>query len=152
MRLITLIFFICSLTCFVEAFTIIGKVVAIADGDTCTVLYEKKQYKIRLEHIDTPEKKQAFGQDAKKALSDLIFGKLVMVAVSKQDRYKRHIGTIHIHDNNINLKMVELGFAWHYKKYSKDKAFADAEINAKKASLGLWNMENPVPPWKFRKK
>ena len=38
-----------------------GKVIALADGDTITVLRDKSQVKIRLEGIDAPEKNQAFG-------------------------------------------------------------------------------------------
>lgn len=42
-----------------------GKVVAVADGDTITVLHDKVQVKVRLTEIDAPEKKQAFGNGAK---------------------------------------------------------------------------------------
>jgi endonuclease YncB( thermonuclease family) len=38
-----------------------GKVVAVADGDTITVLREREQVKVRLVEIDAPEKAQAFG-------------------------------------------------------------------------------------------
>jgi endonuclease YncB( thermonuclease family) len=39
-----------------------GKVVAVADGDTITVLdIQRQQHKIRLAGIDAPEKAQAFG-------------------------------------------------------------------------------------------
>jgi len=38
-----------------------GKVVAVADGDTITVLRDHVQVKVRLNEIDAPEKKQAFG-------------------------------------------------------------------------------------------
>ena len=41
-----------------------GVVVNVADGDTITVLQDSKQYKIRLYGIDSPEKKQDFGQKA----------------------------------------------------------------------------------------
>lgn len=45
---------------------IVGKVVALADGDTLTVLdADHVQHKIRLAGIDTPERKQPFGQRAK---------------------------------------------------------------------------------------
>jgi endonuclease YncB( thermonuclease family) len=40
-----------------------GRVVAIADGDTITILdRDKHQRKIRFNGIDAPEKKQPFGQ------------------------------------------------------------------------------------------
>ena len=50
-----------------------GKVVALADGDTITVLRDRTQVKIRLEGIDALEKNQAFGNKAKVALSDHVF-------------------------------------------------------------------------------
>lgn len=41
--------------------TIMGKVVAVADGDTLIVLdHNHVQHKIRLAGIDAPEKKQSF--------------------------------------------------------------------------------------------
>ena len=68
-----------------------GKVVAVTDGDTITVLDEmdKGNFKIRLEKIDAPEKKQAFGSKAKQFLSSLIFGKQVTVRFKAVDRYGR---------------------------------------------------------------
>lgn len=53
---------------------LVGQAVAIADGDTLAVLdANKKQHKMRLAVIDTPERKQAFGSKAKKALGDNVF-------------------------------------------------------------------------------
>lgn len=45
-----------------------GKVVQISDCDTLTVLVDKRQVKIRLAEIDTPESRQDYGQRAKQAL------------------------------------------------------------------------------------
>ena len=60
-----------------------GMVVGVSDGDTATVLTtDKKQVKVRLIEIDAPEKKQAFGNQSKKSLSDICFKKPV-VAVEK---------------------------------------------------------------------
>jgi Micrococcal nuclease (thermonuclease) homologs len=51
---------------------LIGRVVAIADGDTLTILdATNTQHKIRLAGIDSPEKAQPFGQVCKQSLSDL---------------------------------------------------------------------------------
>ncbi|MDB4521966.1 thermonuclease family protein [Gammaproteobacteria bacterium] len=63
-----------------------GKVVAIADGDTLTLLVDHTQHKIRLAEIDTPERKQAWYQKAKDALSELVFSKEVSVTVTTKDR------------------------------------------------------------------
>ena len=66
-----------------------GKVVAVTDGDTITVLDEMDQgkFKIRLDKIDAPEKKQAFGSKSKQFLSSLIFGKQVSIRYRAVDHY-----------------------------------------------------------------
>ena len=59
-----------------------GRVVGVADGDTLTVLDgARRQVKVRLAEIDTPESGQPYGDRARQALSDLAFGKAVRVAV-----------------------------------------------------------------------
>ena len=62
-----------------------GKVVAVTDGDTITVLddMDKGRFRIRLDKIDAPEKKQAFGAKAKQYLSTLIYGKQVKIRFKK---------------------------------------------------------------------
>ena len=140
------------LTFSITAETISGKVVSVSDGDTVTILdSSNKQYKIRFEHIDTPEKSQDFGQRAKQHLSKLIFGKQVKAVIKTKDRYSRYIATIYLNDTNINLAMVKAGFAWHYKAYSKDKTFAQAEEAARTKKLGLWADKSAVPPWDHRR-
>ena len=63
-----------------QAFEFTGKVVGVTDGDTITVLFEgKKQYKVRLQHIDCPETRQPFATKAKQSLSSKVFGKGVTV-------------------------------------------------------------------------
>ncbi len=70
-----------------NAATIIGRVVAVADGDTLTVLdVNNTQHKIRLSGIDAPEKKQPYGQRSKQSLSDLAFDKQVSVETDKTDK------------------------------------------------------------------
>ena len=56
-----------------SAGTIKGKVVAVADGDTITVLdATNTKHKIRLQGIDAPEKAQAFGQKSKQSLHQMV--------------------------------------------------------------------------------
>ena len=80
-----------------------GRVVAVADGDTITVLDSSSvQHKIRLEGIDAPEKKQAHGQDAKAALSKMVFGKQVTVRVSKREKWGRELGDVRLDKVDVN--------------------------------------------------
>jgi len=54
--------------------TLHGKVVGVSDGDTLTLLIDRKQVKVRLTEIDAPEIKQAFGQRSRKSLGELCAG------------------------------------------------------------------------------
>ena len=48
--------------------------------------------------------------------------------------------------------MIKSGNAWHFKKYSKDEKYAEAEVYAQTKRLGLWSEENtPLAPWDYRK-
>lgn len=48
-----------------------GQVVSVLDGDTIDVLHDQHPERIRLNGIDCPEKGQAFGKQAKRAVSEL---------------------------------------------------------------------------------
>lgn len=47
-----------------QAFAWTGQVVSVTDGDTIKVQQDGRETKIRLYGVDTPGKKQAFGQKA----------------------------------------------------------------------------------------
>lgn len=135
-----------------------GKVIRVSDGDTITVLDENKStYKIRFEGIDAPESKQDFGQKSKKHLSDLIFGKTVLVLTSKVDKYGRFVGRVVFDRKDINLEQLRAGLAWHYKKYADEQGEADRieyasiEAQAKSLNVGLWIDPAPTPPWDWRR-
>ncbi len=129
-----------------------GKVISIADGDTLTVLVGKESIRIRLEGIDAPESKQAFGNKAKQHLQSLVGTKEATVHPTGKDKYGRTLGEVFVDGVSLNQKMVEDGFAWHYKQYSTDAKLAKAESAAKSKKLGLWADPNPLAPWEFRKR
>ena len=129
-----------------------GKVIGVMDGDTIKILAAgNKQFKIRLSDIDAPEKKQAFGNRAKWFLSDLIYRKIVTVQFSKKDRYKRIIGRVYLDDIDVNKELVRQGYAWVYRKYSKDRTLLRLEEYARSNRLGLWRDFDAVEPYIFRK-
>jgi endonuclease YncB( thermonuclease family) len=144
---------------FAYAKTIEGLVVGVADGDTITVLDQQKNtYKIRLQGIDAPEKKQAFGEKSKQSLHDLVHSKQVRIEYDKEDKYGRIVGKVTVDDVDVCLQQLVLGMAWHYKKYQNEQSVSDravyneTELKSKSLKLGLWSDDTPMPPWEFRKK
>ena len=135
------------------AMNIKGKVVKIADGDTITIqTLNNEKIKIRLYGIDAPEKKQDYGIKSLDVLKELSYGKTVDVEVKEKDRYGRTVGIVFLNGEEINLKMIETGNAWHYKKYAKEEmSYANAEAEARKKKLGLWNSDKQISPWEYRK-
>ncbi len=63
-----------------------GKVVKVTDGDSITVLDNITEHRIRLQGIDAPERKQAFGNASRKHLATLVAGREVTVKWGKRDR------------------------------------------------------------------
>jgi len=143
----------------VQADTLLGRVVSVADGDTITVLDDTNtQHKIRLTGIDAPEKRQAFGNIAKQSLADMVAGQSVAVEWVKADKYGRKLGKVLLAGLDCNLVQVKRGLAWHYKQYQREQSpldqqiYSAAEIEARQVKAGLWRDADPVPPWEFRHK
>lgn len=129
-----------------------GKVVGVSDGDTITVMKQGRGVKIRLAEIDCPEKRQPFGKKAKQYTSDLCFDKIVTVKPTDVDRYGRVVGHAILPDGKIlNQELIKTGLAWHYKKYSDSKKFAQLEDDARNAGVGLWSGSGQLPPWEWRR-
>jgi micrococcal nuclease len=149
-----------------SAAEIIGKVIAVSDGDTITVLAPgNRPTKVRLAGIDAPERNQPFGQKSRQHLADLVFGKEVRVSVVDKDRYGRVVGIVYVPKPipngeiiiDVDLAQIESGHAWAYRDYLKGlpagKAgrYVAAERDAKEKKQGLWTDKNPEPPWQYRK-
>ncbi|PXV82465.1 thermonuclease family protein [Nitrosomonas eutropha] len=151
-KILFLAIFIVALPLQAEQLT--GRVVAISDGDTLTILdSSKKQIKIRMAGIDTPESKQPYGTKAKQELSDLAFGKTATIEVEATDRYKRKVGRVYVNRVNINAEMVKRGAAWVYPQYANDLLLYSLEHEARLNRRGLWKLPDNerVPPWLWRK-
>ena len=131
-----------------------GRVIGISDGDTFTLLTAaKQQVKIRLAEIDAPESGQPYGLKSKQALSELIFGKDVLVRVQTTDRYGRIVGRPYVGDLDICEEMVRMGAAWAYREYLRDKGLLTLEADAKAQERGLWGLSEAqnAPPWEWRR-
>jgi len=146
---------------------IIGKVVAVTDGDTIKVLDSSyTEYKVRLSGIDAPERGQPHGTSSRDHLASLVAGKEVRVDWYKQDKYGRIVGKVWVEPADCptcgktldaSLAQVTDGMAWWYHYYAEEQSAEDrgryesAEDEAKARGWGLWAEPNPISPYEWRK-
>lgn len=138
----------------VTCFSWPAKVVSVSDGDTITVLHNGLQEKIRLYGIDTPEKNQDYGQQAKQITSTLIAGRQVDIETKAGDRYGRTVGLVTVDGQSLNELIVQNGYAWVYRQYCKERFCSDwilLEQQARRQKKGLWAGSAIVPPWEWRR-
>jgi endonuclease YncB( thermonuclease family) len=137
---------------------ITGRVVAVHDGDTVTLLDRSNtQHRIRLAQIDAPEighgkgdPGQPFGKASKQSLSELVHGREVRADCETKDKYGRQVCAIWIGQTDVNLEQVRRGMAWVYRKYARDPAYYRAEDEANSMRRGLWSDPRPIAPWEWR--
>jgi endonuclease YncB( thermonuclease family) len=155
--LFALILALCALPS--AAFTINGKVVSVADGDTLTLLdVSRRQHRIRLARIDAPEvghgrrePAQAFGERSKASLAELAFGREARADCGAADPYQRSVCRVTVGGVDVSVEQVRPGMAWVYRQHARNApAYYEAENEARQARRGLWTERNPVPPWEWR--
>jgi endonuclease YncB( thermonuclease family) len=134
--------------------TIEGKVVAVADGDTLSIVAkDAKRRSVRLAEIDAPERKQAFGAASRKSLSEICLRKTAVVETTETDSHKRVIGKVKCGDVDASTEQVRRGMAWvRSGNILPNSPLPEMEANARLRGLGLWAGEKPEPPWEWRKR
>ena len=134
----------------------------VTDGDTIKI----NTFKIRLNGIDAPEKKQkckrpyleifififyedySCGQKSTEALIKKINNQKITCKISNVDYFKRLIGECYKRKTNINSWLVSNGHAVAFRKYSKK--YVQDEILAKQKKKGIWQGKFEMP-WDYRK-
>jgi len=147
-RWLLLLLILAAQTAWGETFQ--GKVVRVSDGDTLTLLIDRKQIKVRLTEIDAPETKQAFGQRSRESLGEMCAGQTAQVQSSGRDRYGRVLGRVECGGLDANAEQVRRGMAWVYDRYVTDRRLYALQTEAKAARLGLWAESAPTAPWVWR--
>ena len=115
----------------------------------------KKNYEIRLWGVDCPEYNQPYAREAKAKSKEYLLGKRITVEMKYRDSYERYVGVARQGADNINELLVRDGAAWVYKKYCREPVctkWKEYETKARESMIGLWQQENPVPPWKWRRR
>ncbi len=139
-----------------------GTVTYVYDGDTVSLSAQGREYRVRLQGIDAPEHDQPYGNAARRHLERLVLNKAVRLNTMGEDRYGRLLGKLWVRpadcprcDKTLdaNLAMLTVGAAWWYRAFREDQSEEDrgryefAEFEARGKSVGLWQDEEPTPPW-----
>lgn len=131
----------------------VGRVVKVSDGDTLTVLAERKEVKVRLDSIDAPELKQPFGRRAQQSLAELCAARTARVVEKGHDRYGRTVGWIACDGVDVNSEQVRRGMAWVFERYApRNSPLYGLQGEARSSRRGLWADPQPTAPWEWRLK
>lgn len=127
--------------------TFLAHVVGVVDGDTFDVIRAntKRQIRIRLDGVDTPESGEPYAQQAKNFTRVSIFDKDVTVLGKDVDRYKRLVARVRTEGHDLSVRVLAAGLACHYLRFSSDAMLARAEASAKSSGLGFWANGAPKP-------
>lgn len=130
--------------------------VKVIDGDSLQVGHNGKIHEIRLYGIDTPEYRQAYSNKAKQFTRRLAHKEVVTVEEKDVDRYGRIVALVVSRGKLVNRELVREGLAWYYPKYCRDQPLCGElkrlEGRSRKERRGIWQDENPVPPWEWKRR
>ncbi len=129
---------------------LVGQVVSVHDGDTLTVLVDRRQVKVRLAEIDAPELGQTFGRRSRESLTEMCAGKNARIDDRGKDRFGRTLGLVGCAGVDANAAQVRRGMAWVYDRYVRDRGLYAVQDEARKERRGLWADLHPVAPWEWR--
>lgn len=124
----------------------------VIDGDSVYV----GGVEVRLYGVDAPEAKQTCaidgvrwpcGQQATRALRQLIDGRVVACDERDRDSYGRVVAVCRLDGADVNAWLVENGWAIAYRRHAR--AYIGAESVAETAKRGIWRGDF-VAPWNWR--
>ena len=144
------------------AYSLTGRVVTVADGDTFTILIDQRRERVRMASVDAPETShgsdrpgQDHAQASRRALAGMIAGKTLTLRCYERDQYDRNICDVPLPDGStVGRRMVAEGWVWANQqgrgKYLRDPALPGLEARAREQRLGLWERPDAVAPWVWR--
>lgn len=134
----------------------------VGDGDGASLkTKEGKDIACRVDLIDAPEtakpklgkKGQAFSEESKQILQQMILNKEVNVTVTQapsEKNFNRSLCRIEVEGTDVGLEMVKQGAAWLYRKYGNPTEYDKASTNAQVNRNGLFKDPNAIHPREFK--
>lgn len=123
-----------------------AKLEKCVDGDTAYFIVDGESYKYRFLAINTPEKKEAYGDVASEVTCNMLTNaKKIEIEIddkaSKTDKYGRSLGWIFVDNQLLQSYLVENGYAkveYIYGKYKYVNELCKLESEAINKELNIW--------------
>ena len=126
-----------------------AELVTIFDGDTLLVSMDGVEEEVRLLGINTPESDECFSSEAREATESLLgTAALSIEAAGERDQFGRLLGYAYADGSQVNLALVEGGYALALQTdHPRLAEFLAAEEAAYAAGAGLWAADACGPPF-----
>lgn len=129
-----------------------GVVTQVMDGDTLRFnVSGQPAIELRLAQIDAPEICQAWGAEAKRALSEMVLNKPATLRLTGRDRQGRSLGVLTVEGVNVGQQLVQEGHAWSLVGRNGRGPLVKEERLAKALDRGLHAGRSAVKPEDFRR-
>lgn len=148
-----------------EAEELTGRIVQIVDGDTVVMQTGQQRHTLNLAGLDAPERLQAFGQQSRSGLAQLLFNQQARAECRPRDKHGHRACTLRVQPPDcaqcgmtldVGHAQVAAGMAWWDREPSQTEAqrsdYQNAEFMAQARRRGLWADTRPIPPWDWRKR
>ena len=110
----------------------------IIDGDSLEI-DNFWQTHIRLNAIDTPEKKRPFYTDAAQMLEAYCLHKRITLKNTADGGFGRTSADVYCEGQFVNLKMIEMGLAIVSIKHATDTSLYELQDKARQKCKGIWS-------------
>jgi micrococcal nuclease len=129
-----------------------GVVTQVSDGDTVRFTPAgQTAIVVRLANIDAPEICQAWGPEARRALTDLALNKPATLRPTGRDSYGRTVGVLVVDGLDVAQNLVEGGHAWSLRGRNDTGPLVKQERMAKALNRGLHEGGAAIKPADFRR-
>lgn len=129
-----------------------AKVIEVIDGNTLVAKDENgEEWKVMLAGIDSPELNQQFGNEAKSFLEAKTLKKAVTITLQGKDRWGNRLAVVMLKGkDDLRVELLSKGLAWTSER-NPIPELEKIRIEAENAKKGIWQEEQPTPPWIFRR-
>ena len=127
------------------------QVARVKDGDTIVAEAQNGDtVDVRVWGVDCPESSQPYGPAATDVAREVVGGDVVEIDVMDTDHYGRVIGRVRQEGTDLAHALAQRGVAWHSRRYGTSSRLKELEQDARSEGRGLWEQDNPTPPWEYR--